>query len=105
MTYDVQLSALAIEDLIALHQWVSVEADIPTADGYLTRIENRIAALGDFPQRGSPRDDLVVGLRTLTFERRLIIAYNVDGRVVTIQRVINAFRDLAPILRSSSIGV
>ena len=105
MTYDVQLSALAIEDLIALHQWVSVEADIPTADGYLTRIENRIAALGDFPPRGSPRDDLVVGLRTLTFERRLIIAYNVDGKVVTIQRVINAFRDLAPILRSSSIGV
>jgi len=31
MTYDVQLSALAIEDLIALHQWVSVEADIPAA--------------------------------------------------------------------------
>jgi toxin ParE1/3/4 len=101
MTYDVQLSALAIEDLIALHQWVSVEADIPTADGYLTRIEKRVAALGDFPHRGSPRDDLVVGLRTLTFERRLIIAYNVDGKAVTILRVINAFRDLAPILRNS----
>lgn len=55
MTYDVQLSALAIEDLIALHQWVSVEADIPTADGYLARIEERIAALADFPHRGSPR--------------------------------------------------
>lgn len=101
MTYDVQLSALAIEDLIALHQWVSVEADIPTADGYLSRIEERIAALADFPQRGSPRNDLVAGLRTLTFERRLLIAYNVDGKVVTIQRVINAFRDLAPILRNS----
>ena len=101
MTYDVQLSALAIEDLIALHQWVSVEADIPTADGYLSRIEERIAALADFPQRGSPRNDLLAGLRTLTFERRLLIAYNVDGKVVTIQRVINAFRDLAPILRNS----
>lgn len=101
MTYDVQLSALAIEDLIALHQWVSVEADIPTADGHLTRIEERIAALADFPQRGSPRNDLVAGLRTLTFERRLLISYNVDGKVVTIQRVINAIRDLAPILRNS----
>ncbi|PJG45898.1 plasmid stabilization protein [Sphingobium sp. LB126] len=101
MTYDVQLSALAIEDLIALHQWVSVEADIPTADGYLSRIEERIAALADFPHRGSPRDDLVAGLRTLTFERRLLIAYNVDGKVVTVQRVINALRDLAPILQNS----
>ncbi|MCI4592151.1 type II toxin-antitoxin system RelE/ParE family toxin [Sphingobium sp. BYY-5] len=101
MTYDVQLSALAIEDLIALHQWVSVEADISTADGYLARIEERIAALADFPHRGSPRDDLVAGLRTLTFERRLLIAYNADRKVVTVQRVINAFRDLAPILQNS----
>ncbi|AMK26035.1 MULTISPECIES: type II toxin-antitoxin system RelE/ParE family toxin [Sphingobium] len=101
MTCDVQLSALAIEDLIALHQWVSVEADIPTADGYLTRIEEGIAALADFLHRGSPRDDLVEGLQTLTFERRLLIAYNVDGNVANVQRVINAFRDLAPILQKS----
>lgn len=101
MTYGVQLSALAIEDLIALHQWVSAEADIPTADGYLARIEERIAALADFPHRGSPRDDLIAGLRTLTFERRLLIAYSVDGKVVTVQRVINALRDLAPMLQNS----
>lgn len=101
MTYDVQLSALAIEDLIALHQWVSVEADIPTADGYLARIEERIAALADFPHRGSPRDDLIAGLRTLTFERRLLIAYSVDGQVVTVQRVVNALRDLGPTIRDS----
>lgn len=101
MTYGVQLSALAIEDLIALHQWVSAEADIPTADGYLARIEERIAALADFPHRGSPRDDLIAGLRTLTFERRLLIAYSVDGKIVTVQRVINALRDLAPMLQNS----
>ncbi|RYM09630.1 type II toxin-antitoxin system RelE/ParE family toxin [Sphingobium cupriresistens] len=101
MIYDVQLSALAIEDLIALHQWVSAEADIPTADGYLARIEERIAALADFPHRGSSRDDLIAGLRTLTFERRLLIAYSVDGQVVTVQRVINALRDLGPAFRDS----
>lgn len=101
MTHDVQLSALAIEDLIALHHWVSTEADIPTADGYLARVEERIAALANFPHRGSPRDDLVAGLRTLTFERRLLIAYNVDGNVVTALRIINAFRDLAPLLPDS----
>jgi toxin ParE1/3/4 len=101
MTYEVQLSALAIEDLIALHQWVSAEADTPTADSYLARIEERIAALADFPHRGSPRDDLIAGLRTLTFERRLLIAYSVDGQVVTVQRVINALRDLGPAIRDS----
>lgn len=101
MTYDVQLSALAIEDLIARHQWASAQADRPTADGYLTRIEERIAALADFPHRGTPRDDLIAGLRTLIFERRLLIAYTVDGRIVTVQRVINALRDLGPALHDS----
>lgn len=100
MTYDVQLSAHAIEDLISLHQWVSAEADIPTADGYLARIEERMAALSNFPHRGSSRDDLLAGLRTLTFERRLLIAYNVEGKVVTVQRVINALRDLGLVLDS-----
>jgi toxin ParE1/3/4 len=101
MSHDVKLSALAVEDLIALHHWVSAEADIPTADSYLARIEERIAALADFPHRGSPRDDLIAGLRTLTFERRLLIAYNVVGKVVTVQRVINALRDLESTLRNS----
>lgn len=84
MTYDFQLSALAIEDLIALHQWISVEADIFTADGYLDRIEDRIAALADFPHRASPRDDVIAGIRTLTSERRVLIAYSVDRKIVTV---------------------
>lgn len=97
MIYAVQLSPLAIEDLIDLHRWVSGEADTATADGYLDRIEERIAKLSRFPNRGTPRDDLIAGLRTLTFERRLVIAYMPDGETVTVLRVINAARDLAPI--------
>ncbi|MEE3154824.1 MAG: type II toxin-antitoxin system RelE/ParE family toxin [Pseudomonadota bacterium] len=101
MTYNVQLSALAIDDLIALHQWVNAEADLPTADSYLARIEDRIATLASFPHRGSPRDDLIEGLRTLTFERRVLIAYTVEEAVVTVQRIINASRDLTPLLQDS----
>ncbi len=101
MTYNVQLSALAIEDLITLHQWINAEADLSTADSYLARIEERVAALADFPHRGSPRDDLIAGLRTLTFERRTLIAYTVDRSIVTVQRIISASRDLAPVLQNS----
>ncbi|MFC4257178.1 type II toxin-antitoxin system RelE/ParE family toxin [Croceibacterium xixiisoli] len=92
---------MAIEDLIALHQWVSTEADSDTADAYLARIEQRVATLAEFPERGSPRNDLANGLRTLAFERKLLIAYQVDGNRVTVQRIINAQRDLAPMLLSS----
>ncbi|WP_434404439.1 type II toxin-antitoxin system RelE/ParE family toxin [Sphingobium sp. DN12] len=100
MSHHVQLSALAIEDLIAIHHWVRAEADLATADRYLARIEERVAALSDFPDRGSPRDDLIAGLRTLTFERRLLIAYHVDREMVTVQRVIHAVRDLGAMLQT-----
>jgi toxin ParE1/3/4 len=99
MIYAVQLSPLAIEDLKELHLWISAEADANTASGYLDRIEERLASLSQFPERGTPRDDLIQGLRTAAFERRLVIAYMVDDspRVVTVLRIINARRDLQPV--------
>lgn len=97
MTHGVALTPLAIEDLIALHRWVSDEAGPSTAAGYLDRIEARIAALAEFSGRGTPRDDLADGVRTLTFERRLVIAYRVEPGTVTVLRVIGAMRELAPL--------
>lgn len=95
MKYQVHLSAFAIEDLIELHQWVSHGAGPQTATGYIDRIEARIASLSQYPDRGTPRDDLADGLRTLAFERRLVIAYKVARDRVTVLRIINAVRDLA----------
>lgn len=92
--YQVRLSALAVDDLVALHRWVAVRADRPTADAYLYRIEARVLALDTYPDRGTPRDDLVPGLRTLGFERRLVIAYRVAGHTVEILRIIDGAREL-----------
>lgn len=98
MTHEIRLSALAIEDLLALHDWIASQADRRTADAYLDRVEMRLAALGDFPERGTPRDDLALGLRTLSFERRLVIAYQVGEAQVLVLRVISGQRELAPLL-------
>jgi len=98
MSHEVRLSELAISDLVALHRWIAAEADHAIADNYIDRIETRVAALAEFPDRGTPRDDLAPGLRTLAFERRLLIAYRVDGGTVLVLRVISAQRELAPLL-------
>jgi len=97
MSHQVRLSELAISDLVALHHWITAEADAAIAGEYIDRIEIRIAALVDFPDRGTPRNDLAPGLRTLSFERRLLIAYRVDGGTVLVLRVISAQRELAPL--------
>ena len=97
MTHQVRLSALAIEDLAALRQWIEGQSDRQIADAYLARIEARLASLSDFPARGTPRDDLAPGIRTLSFERRLVIAYAVQARTVLVLRVISGQRELAPL--------
>lgn len=98
MTHAVLLSPLAVQDLIALHRWIMDEADRTIADGYVDRIERKIAGLAQFPGRGTPRDDLAPGVRTLVFERRVLIAYRVEEAAVTVLRVISGQRELAPLL-------
>lgn len=98
-THRVRLSALALEDLVMLHRWIAQAADPKAADGYLDRIEARVMALAHYPDRGTPRDDLVPGLRTLSFERRRVIAYRVSEDAVDVLRIIDAARELTPLLR------
>lgn len=94
MQYIVELAERAIDDLDALHLWVTQQASLAVADAYLSRVEERIRTLSTFAARGTPRDELAGGLRTLTFERRLLIAYHLIGERVVVLRIINAQRDL-----------
>jgi toxin ParE1/3/4 len=73
-------------------------ADRAVADAYLDRIEQKIVSVAEFPLRGTPRDDLAAGVRTLVFERRLLIAYRVENAVVIVLRVISGQRELGPLL-------
>ena len=59
-------------------------------------------AVDVFPMRGSPGDDLMPGLRTLSFERRVVIGYLVEGEAVWIVGVSYGGRDLSGVFERSS---
>lgn len=80
-------------DLLALYDWIAERADAETAFDYTSRIEARAALLATFPDRGTPRDDLVPGMRTIPYRRRTIIAYRVNGEDVEILRLVHAGQD------------
>lgn len=61
---------------------------------YVLRIRNACEKLADFPNRGTPHDALLAGLRSVPFERRVTIAYFVQGEEVIIARILYAGRDL-----------
>jgi toxin ParE1/3/4 len=95
LNYEVRLGEQAYDDLAGIWNWVASEADVDTADAYSARIRGLFTKLVDFPRRGTPRDDLRPGVRSLIFERTIVIFYGIEGRTVTILRVVHGARDQA----------
>jgi toxin ParE1/3/4 len=91
----VDLSRLALADLERIGDWVAASAGAEVALAYLDRIEAACAGLADFPQRGTPRDDLGPGVRTISFEGRATIVYRVEGQAVLVLGIFHAGRLLA----------
>jgi toxin ParE1/3/4 len=84
----------ALDDLQSIFVYVASGSDPATAVVYDQRIREACLRIADFPHRGTPRDDLLSGLRTLSFERRGTIAYQVDGDTVRILGILHHGRDL-----------
>jgi toxin ParE1/3/4 len=91
--FRVTLSETAIAELSAMGRWISEQSDMDTANRYIARVQAACDRLSFFPNRGTPRFDILPGLRTIVFERRTIIAYRVEGRNVIILRVLHSARD------------
>ena len=85
----------ARSDLLALYDWIAERAGADTAFDYTSRIEEHTARLGAFPRRGTPRDDLLPGLRTISYRRRTVIAYRVRDDCIEVLRLRHAGQDWA----------
>jgi toxin ParE1/3/4 len=79
--------------------YIAGEAGVRIANDYLDRIHAACMALAEFPERGRNRDDILPGLRTITMERRVTIAYRVRRKRVEIVTIAYAGRDFARELR------
>jgi toxin ParE1/3/4 len=91
----------AENDLFALYSYIAEKSGHARAGGYIARIEAACLNLAGFSERGSPRDDLAPGIRILSFERRVVIAFRVRQDVVRIVRVFYAGRDFQTALEGS----
>jgi toxin ParE1/3/4 len=70
-----------------LHAYVTERASESRADAYIARIVTFCAGLATFPLRGQKRHDLLAGLRTIGFERRVTIAFAVAADAVLIEGI------------------
>ena len=84
MALKVYFRPRAEADLFALYEYIASQANPAVAGNYINRIEQACMALATFPKRGTRRDDMMLGLRTIGFERRVTIAFRVQRTRVEI---------------------
>ncbi len=96
MAFELSFHRLAKADLLGLYDYVARHGGTERAGSYLGRIEAACRSLTDFPEKGTPRDDITPGLRTWAFERRILIVYRSDEMRVEILRVLYGGRDFGP---------
>jgi toxin ParE1/3/4 len=86
-------------DLFNLYDYIARHSGRERAGAYIDRIEAACVALADFPERGTRREELGAGLRTIGFERRATILFRIEPDGVDILRVLYGGRDLAAAVR------
>ncbi len=77
----------AERQITALHSFIADAGGEQRADSYIGRIVAFCKGLSTFPRRGTPRDDIVPGLRIAGVERRTTIAFTVSGNIVLIEGI------------------
>jgi len=97
-TYRIVFTPEARDQLDQLHAYISAAADFEIALGYVDGIIDYIAALSEFPNRGTPRDDLRPGLRTVAWRRRVTIAFVVEEVDVVVIGIFYGGRDFESLL-------
>jgi toxin ParE1/3/4 len=85
--FELSFRPLAEADLFGLYPFIAEQAGYEVARGYIDRLEAACLALETFPRRGTRRDDIRRGLRTMGFERRATIVYQVKRAEVVIVRI------------------
>ena len=95
MANEVVFHPLAFEDLDALDDFIARDSP-ERAAAFVDRIRQFCASLVEFPERGRLREDFGAGIRTLSFERRVVVAYKVQRRTVLSLRVFYAGQDYGP---------
>lgn len=89
-------------DLEAIVHWIIDHAGSEAADRRLREIERAIGSLAQTPHKGSIRDDILPGLRSIPAGRKAVIAFTTDDttREVCIQAVSYGGADWAVVSRS-----
>ncbi len=94
MAFQVVYSRRAKSDLANLERYISDAGSPANAKSYVRAIVAKCDGLADAPYQGTQRDDLLPGLRTTGFRRRVTIAFRIAQQTVLIAGIFYGGRSL-----------
>lgn len=97
--FEVAFRPAAEADLLGLYRYIAEEAGRAIAGAYIDRLEKACMELETFPVRGTRRDDIRPGIRTMGFERRATIVFQVTETEAVIVRIFYGGQDYEGALR------
>jgi toxin ParE1/3/4 len=78
MTGRIHFTPEARQQLHQLDEWIAEKATAETARRFVAAILDHVDGILVFPLAGRARDDVRPGMRTTTFKKRTLVAYEVD---------------------------
>jgi plasmid stabilization system protein ParE len=87
--------------LVRLYRYIAREASAEIARRFTDDIISHCETLSEFAERGTPRDDLRPGLRTIAFRRRVTLAYAVMNADVAILGIFYGGQDFESLIRDA----
>ena len=84
----------AEDDLAAIYTYIRDNGSPEIAQGYIQRIHAFLRGFDTFPERGMLREDIRPGLRLVGFERRVTVAFVVEGDTVIFANILYGGREL-----------
>lgn len=86
-TYTVVFKPEAEDNLDGLYDFIADASSPIVASRYVESIVAYCLGLSDFPYRGPARDDIMPGLRSISYHSRTLIIFNVEEDRVVVQGV------------------
>lgn len=102
MKYAIVLTPEARDHLDAIYDYIAAAASPDVAQRFTDGILDHIDKLTDYPRRGTMRDDLRPGLRTIAWRRRVTIAFAVHETSVVVVGIFYGGRDFETLLNEDS---
>ena len=82
--YTVHIEAQALDQLATIGAHIAHRSTGHIAADFVNRVLDHAGDLNMYPNRGTQRDDIRPGLRTISYRKRVIIAFTVNENTHTV---------------------